>query len=156
MPVFLLIFVHNVVIWSFQLNLKFITTPRNLVLSTCSIGTLSMSSCRLFGGINFLFGLKIIKLVFLMFKESLFTLNHDTIFTISVLIILMMVSKSLCLKNKFVSSAKRLNLARLNVLTISLTYRMNRMGLKMEPWGTPQVIDKKMNPYNLYLHIVVY
>ena len=87
----------------------------------------------MFGGINFLFGLKIIKLVFLVFKESLFILNHDTIFANSVLIILMRVSKSLYLKNKFVSSAKRMNLARLDVLTISLTYRMNRMGPKMEP-----------------------
>ena len=120
MPVFLLTFVHNVVMWSFQLSLEFITTPRNLVLSTCLIGTLSMSSCRLFGGIYFLFGLKFIKLVFLMFKDSSFILNQDTIFTISLLIILMRVSKFLCLKNKFVSSAKRMNFARLDVLTISL------------------------------------
>ena len=63
-----------------------------------------------------------------MFKDSLFILNHDTIFTNSVLIILMRVSKSLCLKNKVVSSEKRMNLASLVVLTISLTYRMNRMG----------------------------
>ena len=106
---------------------------KELGLANCSIGTLSMSSCRLFGGINFLFELKIIKLVFLMFKESLFILNHDIIFAISVLIILIRVSKSLCLKNKFVSSAKRMSLARLDVLTISLTYRMNRRGPKIEP-----------------------
>ena len=68
-----------------------------------------------------------------MFKESLFMLNHDTIFTISVLIILMRVSKSLCLQSKFVSSAKGMNLARLDMLTISLTYRMNRGVPKMEP-----------------------
>ena len=58
-------------------------------------------------------------------------------------------------KNKFVSVAKRMNLAKLDVLIISLIYRMNRMGPKMEPWGTPQVIGKKKNPCNICLHLVV-
>ena len=89
MPIFLLIFVHNVVIVPIKFEVYHNTKELGLVNSFNS-----NIINEQFGGIDFLFGLKIIKLVLLMFKESLFILNQDTIFTISVLIILMRVSKS--------------------------------------------------------------
>ena len=50
------------------------------------------------------------------------------------------VFRSLCLKNKLVSSAKMKNLANFDELTISLMYMIKSSGPRMYPWGTPYVI----------------
>ena len=138
MPVFLLTFVHNVIIWSFQLSLEFITTPRSYQLVQLEYYW-ETADCLVV--LTFFLSEKIIKLTVLIFNE--FILHQDTIFSISALTVLMRVSKSLCLQNKFVSSAKGMNFARLDVLAISLMYKMNRRGPKMEPWGHHTQLTKK-------------
>ena len=44
------------------------------------------------------------------------------------------VFRSLCLKNKLVSSAKMNNLANFDELTISLMYMIKSSGPRMDPW----------------------
>ena len=45
-------------------------------------------------------------------------------------------------KNKVVLSANMMSSAIFYALTMSFIKRMNKMGLKVEPWGTPHVIVK--------------
>ena len=55
------------------------------------------------------------------------------------------VFRSLCLKNKLVSSAKMINLANVDELTISLMYMIKSSGPRMNPWGTPHVIGSRVD-----------
>jgi hypothetical protein len=43
-------------------------------------------------------------------------------------------------KIKLVSSANSINLKSIEVLRMSLIYSRNKIGPKMDPWGTPHVI----------------
>ena len=45
-PIFLLTLLLIILIWSFQFNFEFMTTPKNYVLSTCSIIMLSILICN--------------------------------------------------------------------------------------------------------------
>ena len=63
----------------------------------------------MFDLVFFLLVLKIIKCVFLTFKESLFAESQEVIFRSSWFIVLTKTSAFLWLKNRFVSSAKRIN-----------------------------------------------
>ena len=54
------------------------------------------------------------------------------------------VFRSLCLKNKLVSSAKMKNVANFDELTISLMYMIKSSGPRMDPWGTPHVIGSRV------------
>ena len=59
------------------------------------------------------------------------------------------VFRSLCLKNKLVSSAKMINLANFDELTISLMYMIKSSGPRMDPWGTPHNCCKTKNIPNI-------
>ena len=65
--------------------------------------------CRWFFGLT----MKYNKISFFTFRDNLFSLNHWDIFDNSVSIILYKVLRSLCLKNRFVSSANIMNIARI-------------------------------------------
>ena len=54
------------------------------------------------------------------------------------------VFRSLCLKNKFVSSARIKKLANFDELTMSLMYMIKSSGPRMDPRGTPHVIGSRV------------
>ena len=55
------------------------------------------------------------------------------------------VFRSLCIKNKLVSSAKMKNLANFDELTISLMYMIKNSGPRMDPLGTPRFIGGRVD-----------
>ena len=69
---------------SFQFNLEFITSPRNLVLSTCSILVLPSTDNKLLGSFIVFENEILQKLVFLMSSERLLSLNHTIFFKFNV------------------------------------------------------------------------
>ena len=69
-------------------------------------------------------------------------MNHWDILAISTLIVVKGTPNSLCLKNKFVSSANMMISAIFDALTMSFIKRMNKRGPKIEPWGTLHVTGK--------------
>ena len=109
----------SLVMCAFHVSLLSITTPRNLVQSTRSISTsliltLVRETIDLFE--------KIMKLVFVTFKESLLTLNYvDNIFNSS-LISLHNADRSYPNLNKLVSSANKINFSTRETLQISYIY----------------------------------
>ena len=80
--------------------------------------------------------LNIIKLVFVMFNESLFNWNQFDILWSSLLTFTNSWFIFACLKNRFVSSANMINSDNFDMLAMSLINIMNSRGLNMEPWGT--------------------
>jgi len=78
------------------------------------------------------------KFVFLMFKESLFTLNHSCTLHNSSLIFLKRFDMLLSDKNKFMSSANIIEFSFFDALHRSLIYIINRSGPSIEPCRTPQ------------------
>ena len=86
--------------------------------------------------------LNIINLVFSVFKESLFALNHWNIEAISLLVFSSNDVAVLSWKIRFVSSANSIAFELLVIDEISLIYNRKSNGPNMDPWGTPQVIGK--------------
>ncbi len=103
-PIFLVTFCLIVSIWFVQLRDSLIITPRNLVSLTCTTGILSMV---IFG--TYLITLDLVrnkmKLVFLIFNDNLFNLNHFYILSSSWLVLLWSPFRILSVKKIFVSSA---------------------------------------------------
>ena len=79
-----------------------------------------------------------------MFRDSLLSLNQFDILSNSLFIMEVRGFRSLCLTNILVSSAKMINLANLDKLTISLMYMIKSSGQRMDPWGNPHVIGSSV------------
>ena len=100
--------------WACQFSLLSKMTPRNFVCVTSSILWPSIL-------IQFIlrekpFGVNNIKLVFSMFRESLFTLTHVWILTSSTLISLTRISNLSLVQNKLVSSANNIGMNKLETI----------------------------------------
>jgi hypothetical protein len=54
------------------------------------------------------------------------------------------------LKNKFVSSANNIGIVTEETLGKSFTYKRNRIGPRIDPWGTPQLIGRYLGRYSFY------
>ena len=77
--------------------------------------------------------------IFLMFKESLFEINHSLIFYNSLLTVKKGTLISLCSKNRFVSSANFIVFNKLEAPGRSFAYIKNNSGPRIDPCGTPHV-----------------
>ena len=90
-PIFLENLLDIVFIWSFQVNLEFMMSPKNLVFATLIIFELSINITIVKLSLqNELLAWKFIKLVLLILRDSLFNLNQEDILLSSVLIIVQM------------------------------------------------------------------
>ena len=81
---------------------------------------------------------KSIKLVLDIFKVSLFEVSHLLIILASLLAVLFNLSQLLLLIIIIVSSANSLTLDSVN-LRRSLSHTENKVGPRIDPWGTPHV-----------------
>ena len=79
-----------------------------------------------------------------IFSDSLLSLNQFDILSNSLFIMEVRVFRSLCLKNKLVSFAKMKNVINFDELTILLMYMIKSSGPRMDSWGTPHVIDSRV------------
>ena len=138
-PVPLVSFPEMYKMWSFQDNLLSMMTPRNLVLAVSLIVSPSILIHILGWG---LFLLEIImKCVFLIFKESLFAFNHKEISFNSLFMVLMIKSGSLPLINKLLSSANNIGNVHSQTEARSFMYIRNNRGPRIDPCGTPHLIN---------------
>jgi hypothetical protein len=128
-------------IWSFHVKFWLKITPKNLVLETCSILVLSINMSKLLVT-GLVLVAKIMKFVFLIFSDNLFNLNQYDILVSSLLTLAIRLFKFVSLINRLVSSANIIMLNSLETLTMSLIYKMNKRGPRMDPWGTPHLIFK--------------
>jgi len=115
-----------------QVNFSLIITLRNLVCRTLSNGLLSMLTLK--SAVN---GLVVnsIKLNFLTLIESLFSLNQ--LFLSESALFARTDSWYILYRNTLVSSANNSNSVSLLTSTISLIYKMNSKGLRINPCKTP-------------------
>ena len=125
--------------WSVQRNLTSVMTFKNLKVRTLS--TISPLSVTHFDDMGSFRKLKIIHLVFSTFKESLLIAIHSDNLHSSSFITSMRWSKLLPWTNTFVSSANKIVNKTEETLAISLTYKGNRSGPKIDPCGTPHDIS---------------
>ena len=79
------------------------------------------------------------KIRFLTFRESLFEINHSLIFCNSLFTVEKRKLKSLCSKNRFVSSANIIVFNKLEALGRSFAYIKNNSGPRIDPCGAPHV-----------------
>jgi hypothetical protein len=139
-PLYLDINLLTWLVWDFHDRLLSIRIPKNLVVLTLDISSLSMVTFILMSGLLLCLFLKIMKLVLSMFKDNLFNLNQLEILFISSLIRVSRDMGSLCVKIIFVSSAKIIKCELVEHWGRSLMYNKKRSGPRTEPWGTPQVM----------------
>ena len=78
---------------------------------------------------------------FFTLRESLFAVNQSVSLDNSLFNLFSRCSQLLSEAIKLVSSAKSINLRILEQLCISFIDIINKSGPRMDPWGTPQVID---------------
>ena len=121
---------------SFQVECWSNKTLRNLIDSSiCISWLLIISFDRQTRVLSVLLGLwKNQYFIFSIFKESLFAVNQSSLIT-TVKKCLM----SLWLKKRLVSSTNIIPPNKQDAFGRLLTYSKNRSGLRIDPWGTPQV-----------------
>ena len=124
---------------SFQDKLESNMTPRNLVDVTISV---LLPSIYMFIGCESILNLgpKIIACVLSRLSESLLALNHWINKGISLLSLLVRAWVLLPVIKRLESSANIIGENRVEIEPRSFIYRRNRIGPRMEPWGTPHLI----------------
>ena len=116
-------FLHTNDIWSFQLNLLSINTPRNFDLLTSAMA--SPSIWRDIPGRGLLLAEKHMKCVFFIFDDNLLTLSHSAMIAKSLLTPSWRLMALEPLKNRLVSSANNTGSVLLHTIQRSL-YRSKR------------------------------
>ena len=118
-------------------------TPKNLIFSTFSIIISSIFITR--------FPVSI----FWQFSDNLFSINQKDILCSLILTCSYSVFKFLCLKKRFVSSAKIMKIAAFEELMISFMYTMNSRGPRIDPWGTRILFVSNMSYYQRWIRIEI-
>ena len=134
--------------WLDHLRVLSMITPKNLVSSTSLILHLSIRISFMERGHRF--GVNNMKFVLSTFRESLFALTHAYTFAISVLILSTIMSRSLPVQNKLVSSANKIGINHLETDGKSLIKIKNNSGPKIDPCGTPHLICLQSDLQSLY------
>ena len=121
-----------------QFSFQSMMTPRNLVSVTSIILFPSINISFMDRGTHF--GVKSMKIVLSMFRESLLALTHAYILAISLLISETISFGLYPVANRFVSSAKRIGMKYSETWGKSLIYNKKSKGPRMDPWGTAHLI----------------
>ena len=120
-------------------------TPKNVVCCLRSSGTLSIIMLYGKSTARALACLKLIKLVFSMLRDNLLHLNQVDTLGNSWLSVRTKVCNLSWEQTIFVSSANKIKDRKGLELIISLMYNRKSKGPKIDPCGTPQFIDKRLN-----------
>ena len=131
-------FKHSSLIWLFHVKLESNVMPRYLIESTCLIGVSSILILNDWLGLSLL-ERKRMKLVLEILSANRLHFIHSATDFSSQFKVASRWLRFLLEKLIIVSSAKRWNVSKLEVLGKSFTYNKNKRGPRIDPWGTPQV-----------------